>query len=220
MQYLTGSAAIFFALIECPIGGCPHSAINGPDIEEEVKARTKFLISMPPHMFSEHFGNRKSRDELQLSLKGEMDNLRAKYNKNINAETELAGLRIRGEISEEAYNRQRTRLISARSFMDERKGVIIEELDKSDRQAEAVAALDQIRSTLSDDFINLSNAQWRKLFKTLNLEIHIPDKVEPERTWHGQPVESYCWLDVRFGISIVPIKEVSDIVFTSACPAR
>ncbi|MFC1907737.1 hypothetical protein ACFLW8_06605 [Chloroflexota bacterium] len=101
--------------------------------------------------------------------------------------------------------------------MDERKSNLTEELDKSNRQAEAVAALDQIRSTLSDDFSDLSNDQWRELFKTLNLEIHIQDKVEPDRTWRGQPVESYGWVDIRFGISIVPVKEVSDIVFARAC---
>ena len=110
--------------------------------------------------------------------------------------------------------------MSERSFMNERIRVIEEELDKSNLQAEAVAALDQIKSTLSDDFSDLSNDQWRELFKTLNLEIHIPDKVETERTWHGQTVEGYSWVDVRFGISIVPIKEVSDIVFARACPAR
>ena len=82
-------------LYACPIGGFPHSTINGPGIEEEVKARTKFLISMPPHMFYEHFGSRKSKDELQLNLRGEIDKLQVKSNKNINAETELVGLRIR-----------------------------------------------------------------------------------------------------------------------------
>ena len=102
--------------------------------------------------------------------------------------------------------------------MEERKKAIAEELDKSDRQAEAVAALDQIKATLSDGFSDLSNEQWRELFRTLNLEVHVPDEVEPERTWQGQPVESYCWADVRFGISIVPVKEVSDIVFTRAYP--
>jgi hypothetical protein len=175
---------------------------------------------MPPHMFFEHFGSRKSKDELQLSLRGEMDNLQAKYNRNFNAESELAGLKIRNEISEEAYNRQRTLLIAARNFMEERKKAIAEEFDKSDRQAEAVAALDQIKATLSDGFSDLSNDQWRELFRTLNLEVHAPDEVEPERTWQGQPVEGYSWADIRFGISIVPVKEVSDVVFTRPCPAR
>lgn len=204
----------------CPVGGCRHASIGGPAIEEEVKARIKFLISMPPHMFFEHFGSRKSKDELHLSLRGEMDNLQAKYNRNFNAESELAGLKIRNEISEEAYNRQRTLLIAARNFMEERKKAIAEEFDKSDRQAEAVAALDQIKATLSDGFSDLSNEQWRELFRTLNLEVHAPDEVEPERTWQGQPVEGYSWADIRFGISIVPVKEVSDIVFTRPCPAR
>jgi DNA invertase Pin-like site-specific DNA recombinase len=200
----------------CPIGGCPYPRLNGPDIEDEVIARVKSLISMPPHMFYEHIGNRKSRAELQLSLRVEIDNLDTKYNKNINAETELASLIIRGKISDEAYDRERSLLMAERNWIDERKGIIKEELDKSNRQGEAVAALDQIKATLSNDFANLTNDQWRELFKTLNLEVHIPDKLAPERTWHGQPIESYLWADVRFGISIVPIKEVTDIVFTRA----
>jgi hypothetical protein len=207
-------------IYSCPIGGCAHPNLNGPDIEEEVKGRTKFLISMPPDMFYEHVGNRQSRDELQLSLRGEMDNLDAKYNKNISAETELAGLRIRGKISDEAYDRERRLLMAERNWIDERKGDITEELDKSNRQAEAMATLDQIKTTLRDGFASLTNDQWRELFKTLNLEVHIPDKEAPQEIWRGQPVKGYWWADVRFGISIMPIKEVTDIVFTRAYPAR
>jgi hypothetical protein len=110
--------------------------------------------------------------------------------------------------------------MAERSWMDERKRVIVEELEKSNRQAEAVAALDQIKATLGNGFADLTNGQWRELFKTLNLEVYIPDKVEPVRTWHGQPIESYLWIDVRFGIDIIPIKQVTDIVFTRACPVQ
>jgi DNA invertase Pin-like site-specific DNA recombinase len=207
-------------IYSCPISGCAHPNLDGPDIEEEVKARTKFLISMPPDIFYEHIGNRQSRDELQLSLRGEMDNLDAKYNKNISAETELAGLRIRGKISDEAYDRERRLLMAEQNWIDERKGDITEELDKSNRQAEAMATLDQIKTTLRDGFASLTNDQWRELFKTLNLEVHIPDKEAPQEIWRGQPVKGYWWADVRFGISIMPIKEVTDIVFTRACTSN
>ncbi|MFC2005984.1 recombinase family protein [Chloroflexota bacterium] len=203
----------------CPVGGCTHTNLKGLEIEEEVKARVKFLISMPPHKFYEHIGNGKSRDELEQSLRTDLHSLETKRNKNINAETELAGLRIRGEISDEAYNRERSMIMAERNWIDERKEATTKELDTSNRQAEAMATLHQIKTTLRDGFADLSNDQWRELFRTLNLRVHITDKKEPERIWRGEPAEGYCWADVRFGISVVPVKEVSDIVFARPSPA-
>jgi len=167
-------------------------------------------------MFYEHIGNGKSRGELEQSLKKELHGLDTKRNKNVSTETELAGLMIRDKISDEAYNRQRSLIIVERNWIDKRKEAITKELEALNQQAEAMDALDQIKATLSDGFVDLSNDQWRELFKTLNLQVYVQDKEEPKRTWRGKTVEGYSWVDIRFGISIVPVKEVSDIVFARA----
>jgi hypothetical protein len=127
------------------------------------------------------------------------------------------------KISDETYAKKWGLIMTQRKYFEERERAIAQELGHLDRQAEAAGALEQIKATLSAGFDNLSNEQWRELFSVMNMEVHIPDKVPAPRIWQGPPfdgqlVEGYLWADVRFGISIVPTKDLSDIVFTRPSP--
>jgi len=62
-------------------------------------------------------------------LEAEQKRLERKQNENINAESELAGLRIRGQISDEAYLRQRGLLLAERKWIAERAKKGQEELE-------------------------------------------------------------------------------------------
>ena len=203
---------------KCPIGGCAYPILDGELLEHNVKELTKSLIGRPPHMFSKYFNN----EEARLDLEREIRDVEMNLNKNIREENELVRLRTRGKITDEAYDSQWRSITGLRDVLKERKKVIEDEIGQLNRQAEAVDTLKQIKDTIANDFESLSNDKWRQLFKTLNLAIHVLDKVQPPRYWkdplplgwQGLPIE-YCPAEISFGIEIVPDKEVADIVFTT-----
>jgi len=164
----------------CPVGGCDYPFFKGPELEELVKLYTDMVVSCQPDEFYERISNQQNRDELGQSLQYELHTLEAKYNKNINAETELENRNLLGQEHPEVYRRLKARFQAERIWIEERKQAITEELAQLNRQAEAVASLEQIQAKVRGRIDKLTKAEWRELFIALNLEVQVRMADDPE----------------------------------------
>jgi len=205
----------------CPIGGCAHPNLNGPETEDWAKLSTWCLMNLQPDEFYEHIANRVSNGYTEESLNKEFRDLEVKYNKNITAETELERRSLLGQEHPEVYRQLKTRFQDERIRIEERKQAISEELAQLDYHVAAIAMLQEIRSKVTGRLLNeLSQAEWRELFMALNLEIHVRDRNNPA-TWPETELENSEELpemDIRWGLPL-KAERVSDIVLNSPCPS-
>lgn len=172
---------------------------------------------------------------MEQSLRKELKNLEAKYNRNFNAETGLEKRDLLGQEHPETYRRLKARFQAERIWIEERKQAITAQLAQLDRQAEAVESLQQIRASLKDKLNEMNHAEWRQLFIALNLEIHIRD-MENKDTWPSHWFEEEerqqdlrCFdidatdtrdeIEIAIGLPLVRAQQVGEIVFTGACPS-
>lgn len=189
----------------CPIGGCSRPFLKGPRIEELVKLHTSLLVNLQPDEFYERISNKRNRDELEQSLHKELHSLEAKYNRNVNAETELENRNILGLEHGEVYRRLKARYQAERKWIEERKKAIGEELAQLNRQAEAADSLVQVQAKVRGRLSELTKVEWRELFAALNLEIHVRDgaaiTVWMDDTPEGIPKEVEG-LEICFGLPL------------------
>lgn len=166
----------------CPVGGCAYPFLKGPELEELVKLYTDMVINCQPDEFYERISNQQNRDDLEQSLKDELHSLERQDNTITNGETQLLLDKdiYKKDISEEAFRRALSMLQAKRQWIGERTQTINEQLAQLDRQAEAVASLEQIQAKVRGRIDKLSKAEWRELFMALNLEIHIRTVDDPE----------------------------------------
>lgn len=219
----------------CPIGGCAHSYLRGTELEDRVKKHTKWLLEMPPDLFYEHVSNQHSRDETEQSLRKELHSLELKYDKNISAETDLEKRDLLGQENPEVYRRLKAGFQAERTWIEERTQAINDGLAQLNLQAEAAMSLQEIQAGIKGRLDHLTNAEWRELFTTLNLELHIRDEndlatwedygfdeelnpMDNYDQWWEQTIEYEKWIDIRFGLPLmrVPTDRVSEIVFKRA----
>lgn len=170
----------------CPVGGCAHPNLNGLRIEERVKQETWRLLNLQQGEFYKQIGGQGNIDQTRESLKKELASLEAKYNRNINAETELENRDLLGQVHPEVYRRLKSNYQAERLWIEERKEAIEQQLDQLEKQAEIASTWWELREQyigrLDHDLGQLSSADWRELFIALNLEIHVRDRHTPE-TW-------------------------------------
>jgi hypothetical protein len=204
----------------CPVGGCPKASLNGPRLEELAKLHTRFLISLQPDEFYIHISGKYNIDALKESLTMEQRKLEAQYNRNINAETELENRSLQGQIHSEVYRRLKAKYQTERKWIEERKEVIRDQITQLNRQAEAVDSLMQIKADLGSRLDSLTKEEWRRLFRALNLEIHVRDGATittwPEDWGHNIPKE-VIGLEIYFSLQLNrDADKVADIMFK--CP--
>lgn len=219
----------------CPVGGCAHPYLHGTELEDSVKQHTKWLLEMPPDLFYEHVSNQHSRAETEQSLRKELHSLELKYDKNISAETDLEKRDLLGQENPEVYRRLKAGFQAERTWIEERTQTINDELAQLNLQAEAAMSLQEIQAGIKGRLDHLTNAEWRELFTTLNLELHIRDEndlatwedygfdeelnpIDNYDQWWEQTIEYEKWIDIRFGLPLmrVPTDRVSEIVFKRA----
>ena len=220
----------------CPVGGCAHPQLNGPQLENRVKQLTRSLLSLEPNSFYERIVNDENKKGLQDSLKYELKSLKIKHNRNLNAETELEHRNLMGNEHPEVYRRLKVKYEAERNWIEERIQAIDEEMAQLNREAEAIVSLQQIKDRFYRRLDELTEVEWRELFIALNLGIHVGQHSEPgsaELCLYSPDVSiSYfrgkhdfeelrkrqqgpAEVEVRIGLPLGESEEgVSDIVFT------
>lgn len=206
---------------KCPIKGCAHSILKGPETEELVKFYVDMLVNCQPEEFYEYFGNRQNQTNQKEYLLNEQHSLETKYNKNISQETELEHNNLQGQVHPEVYRRLKARYQTARIYIEDRKQATAEELKQLEHHAEVIASLDDIRARFIDRMSQLTKAEWRELFIILNLSVHV--KTADNTDWpdelHGMFAKGSVAskVEVHFGIPL-PTEQIEDIMFNRASP--
>jgi hypothetical protein len=164
----------------CPKGGCDHPNLNGPRLFQEIEEGVKKVLNAELDEFYGRFSDKRNRAETAISLQNELQTLRIRYDKIINAETELESRNLLGQEHPEVYRRVKTRLHSQRKWIQERQEHIEGMLAQVGREVNVIASLNEIRAKFNGRLDELTDAEWRQLFIILNLEI--TTKGTPEAT--------------------------------------
>lgn len=207
----------------CPVGGCAHPTLNGPEIEAKAKEFTMNLLQALTDQFYEIINGLQDRHEIEQDLNRELENIERKDNELTNEEAQLLltrseyGARISVEAFEKALSNQQTR----RRWIEGRTETINDQLKQLHRQSEAITTLKEIQTSIVGGLDELSYEQWRELFTALNLEIHVRDEADRKtwpKEWLGEGVEylwSDWWVDIEFGIALVSSERVGEIVINT-----
>jgi hypothetical protein len=105
----------------CPKGGCDHPNLNGPRLLNEIKEAVKKVINAEPDEFYSRLSNKRNQEETINTLQNELQTLKTRYDKNINAESELESRNLLGQEHPEVYRRVKDRLQNQRKWIQERQ---------------------------------------------------------------------------------------------------
>jgi hypothetical protein len=221
----------------CPVGGCAHPNLHGPRTEDMVKQHTRWLLNRQPEEFYRYVGDRGNKAQTRESLENEKRNLESKYNRNVNAETELEKRDLSGQVHPEVYRRLKSSYQAERLWIDERKETIEQQLAQLEKQADIADTWWKLRERVAGRIDQLTSAEWREIFITLNLQVSVRDRENPD-TWHqdwyqdengalvqddenGQPREVQDDVEIWFGIptNTERADRVGEIVFGRPCPS-
>ncbi|MFC2065697.1 hypothetical protein ACFLUO_01355 [Chloroflexota bacterium] len=124
-------------------------------------------------------------------------------------------------ISAKAFEKAVSTLQTKRKWIEERTETINDQLKQLHRQSEVITTLKELQASIVGGLDELSHEQWRELFTALNLKIHVRDETDRDtwaKEWLGEGVENLWgdwWVDIEFGIALVPTEKVGEIVFST-----
>ena len=115
---------------------CSHKRLRGADVEQVVWANVSAFLSNPRQFMAEV--NRKHQSDGGADVLARIEQFERKLDSVDAMDTELLGLRLRGQASDVAFERQRALLRAERSFYN----------DELKRQREALATLRDAQATV------------------------------------------------------------------------
>lgn len=226
----------------CPVGGCAHPTLDGPELENQTKQLIRSLFSLEPHDFYEMIASRENKKNSQDSLKQELQVLEVKQKRNINAETELENRSLTGQEHPEVYRRLKSKYQAERIWIGERVQTINSQLAQFNRESEAITGLQQIKERFGSRLNELTHGEWREIFIALNLQIYVSKHDEPDSPYlrlkspdvnisylkgkHDLKTlqlqrSGHAHVEIRIGLPLASTKEqVSNIVFNKPCHVR
>ncbi|MCX7912774.1 MAG: hypothetical protein N2506_07450 [Dehalococcoidales bacterium] len=104
-------------------------------------------------------------------LEGELRRLERKFSENINAESELVSLRIRGKVSDDVYARQQSMLLAERQWIAEEKERVSSKLAQLRKKSSSLASLEELRKQLADKLDSKDFADRRRVLEMLNTRV-------------------------------------------------
>ncbi|QYY58441.1 recombinase family protein [Dehalococcoides mccartyi] len=151
--------------------GNPKAYLPGRKTEDLVEARAREILSSDKVLEQEYGWRAEAIKESIGRLEDEMKRLDRKSNENINAESELVNLRIRGKVSDEAYDRQMVMILAERKWISEERQRIQQKHTDLKQQAVSLTGLDQLREQMSDKILSDSFDDRRFVLESLQTRI-------------------------------------------------
>jgi hypothetical protein len=151
--------------------GNPKTYLSGRKIEAEVEAKAREILRSNEVLEQEVGWRAEAIRESTFRLEDETKRLDRKANENVNAESELVTLRIRGKVSDEAYERQMSLLMAERKWISEERQRIQEKLADLKQQSVSLAGLEQIRKQMADKILSNSFEDRRFILETLQTRV-------------------------------------------------
>lgn len=151
--------------------GNPRAYLPGRKTEAQVEAKAREILGSNEVLEREFGWREEVIRETTLRLEGEMRRLDRKSNENVNAESELVSLRIRGKISDEAYERQQGLLLAERKWISEERKRIQEKLADLKQQSVSLVGLEQLRQQMAEKILSNSFADRRFILEALKTRV-------------------------------------------------
>ena len=149
----------------------PRPYLPGRKLEAMVEAKAREVLTSDAVLEQELGWREEAIRESMARLEYEMRRLERKLNENINAESELAGLKSRGKVSEEAYERQRGLVVAERRWIEEEKQRIIVKLDQLRKQSVSLVGLEQLRRQIATRLNSTNFADRRFILEALGTRV-------------------------------------------------
>lgn len=157
----------------CPVGGCPHPYLAGPELDNWVKGIVKLLFQYKADEFYRLINKRQNREVLARQLGKELADCKAKYEKNLKMGATLEERYMNGEIDEEVYPLNKAKFKVARQAAQNRIQEIQDQLAQLGREKEAVESLVQLREKFVNKLDRLTTREWQHLLSVLGVELHV-----------------------------------------------
>jgi hypothetical protein len=151
--------------------GNPRAYLPGRKTEAQVEAKAREILTSN-EVIENELGWREAAIHVSISkMEAELKRLDRKSNENINAESELVNLRIRGKVSDEAYDRQMVLLLAERKWVSEEQERIARRLTDLRKQSVSLVSLDQLRQQMADRLFSDRFEDRRFILEALNTRV-------------------------------------------------
>jgi len=151
--------------------GNPRPYLPGRKLETMVETRAREILTSNEVLEGELGWREEAINETATRLRNELKRLDRKWNENSNAESELVGLRIRGKVSEEVYERQQSLLTAERQWIAEERERIHGELTHLNQQSVSLVSLEQLRGQVEEKLASTEFADRRFILEALGTKV-------------------------------------------------
>ena len=151
--------------------GNPRAYLPGRKTEAQVEAKAREILTSNEVIENELGWREAAIQETTSKLEAELKRLDRKSNENINAESELVNLRIRGKVSDEAYDRQMVLLLAERKWVSDERERIARRLAELRKQSVSLVSLDQLRQQMADRLFSDKFEDRRFILEALNTRV-------------------------------------------------
>lgn len=151
--------------------GNPRPYLPGRKLEALIEARARGIMTSNDVLERELGWRGEAVKETIARLEDEHKRLDRKWNENSNAESELVGLRIRGKVSDEAYDRQQSLLTAERQWIAEERERIREQLVHLKEESVSLISLERLRGQLEKKLASTEFADRRFILEALGTKV-------------------------------------------------
>lgn len=149
----------------------PRPYLPGRKLEALIEARAREIMASNELLERELGWREEVVQETIARLEDEVKRLDRKWNRNSNAESELVGLRIRGKVSDEAYEKQGILLKAERQWVTEEKERIHGKLERLNRESVSLVSLERLRGQVEKKLASTEFADRRFILEALGTKV-------------------------------------------------
>ncbi len=162
----------------CPVGGCTRPYLSGPEIEQYVRKVIIGLVTDQPDEYYLPLYQQFSHNFTKDTLHRELHSLKQKFAKNIGDEVKLEERILEGKVHPEAEKVLKDKLKAQREWIGKEEATKLNQLAILGKEDAAKKSLAEMRHKYSERMKNnrLTQEDWRKIFSTLNLSVHVPSE--------------------------------------------
>ena len=168
-------------LYVCPVVGnaiiagenCTRKTIWGPSWDKEVWNAAVSLLTNPDIILGEMERRQQAQLETEASVEAELEHLARRTQNSDNAEMELVSLKVRGDITDTVFHRQKKLLGAERTWLDEERMRLRQRLESVREQFLTIQQVNSLRQRIGGKLDNTDFEAKRFVLEALEANILI-----------------------------------------------
>ena len=156
-----------------PVERCARKSVGGPKIETLVWERAVSLLTQPELILGELERRRQAKDETVDGVSTARDRAEKRLTANGHAEMELVTLRIRGDVSEDIYQRQKRLLMAEKTWLTEELSRLETQLKQTETEFVSVEQVKALSERLGDKLDRAGYEDKRLVLEALETRVSI-----------------------------------------------